>query len=515
MRFLRSFATVGGFTLASRILGFVRDLLFSRLLGAGAAADAFFAAFQFPNLFRRLFAEGAFSAAFVPLFARKLEGGGPRAARTFAEESLSALLPFLLVLTAAVTLFADPIAQGIAPGFRDDPVRMHYTIVFLRIVFPYLLFMSATALYAGVLNGLGRFGAAAAAPTILNVVLITVIVTMRELFATPGHALSMGVFVAGMLQTLMMAWACRRAGFPLAVRIPKITPEVKRLAVLAWPALISGGAIQINTVIGGIIASFTDGARSWLYYAERLYQLPLGLVGVGLGVVLLPEIARRLEDGDVEGGREAMNRGLELALLLTLPAAAALAFAADPIIAGLFQGGRFLEHDVAATADALAIFAIGLPFFIIVRVLQPGFYAREDTATPAKAALIGVAVNTLGALALYPLYGFLAVPIATGLAMAVNSALLALELRQRGGLILDDRLIRRAPRIALAAGLMGAAIWGLSGVVPVEPFPESWARGVTLFVIVIVGALLYVSLATALRAADPSEFRGLVFRRRV
>jgi putative peptidoglycan lipid II flippase len=349
MKLYRAFATVGGLTMASRILGFVRDILIAAALGTGIVADAFFVAFRFPNLFRRLFGEGAFNAAFVPLFAKKLEGEGQPAAVSFAEEAMAGLLFVLLVVTAIAEIAMPWIMLVLAPGFVADHDKYDLAVTLTQIAFPYLTCMCIVALLSGVLNSLRRFTAAAAAPILLNVVLIAAITyAIWSGYArspAAGWVLAVGVTIAGFVQLAALWIAVKRAGLSLKLRRPRWTPDMQRLVQLGVPGLLAGGITQINIVVGTIIASLQAGAVSYLYYADRLYQLPLGIVGVAIGVVLLPELARKLRAGDKVAAMDSQNRSLEFALLLTLPAAVALTVAAQPIISVLFERGAFGPTD--------------------------------------------------------------------------------------------------------------------------------------------------------------------------
>jgi putative peptidoglycan lipid II flippase len=351
MALFRAIATVGGWTMGSRILGFVRDVTIANVLGAGMVTDAFFIAFKFPNLFRRLFGEGAMNAAFVPLYSRRLERGpddapdtpaGPEVATRFAGEVAGALTLFMVGLTILAMGAMPWIMTAIAPGFRDDPVKFQLTIELGRIAFPYLLFMTLSALLAGVLNANGRFGAAAAAPILLNLVLISALALIHfDLVTAPGPGLAYGVALAGALQFAMLALAAKRAGLLPRVPRPRMTPGVKRLVVLMVPGVVGAGVVQINVMIGDVLASFlAEGSVSYLYYADRVNQLPLGVVGVAVGIALLPLLSRQLKAGEIAAAGESMNRALEVSLLLTLPAAAALVAVPDPIVTVLFQRPR-------------------------------------------------------------------------------------------------------------------------------------------------------------------------------
>ncbi len=513
MALIRAFATVGGYTAASRVLGFLRDVLIAGTLGAGPLADAFFVAFKFPNLFRRLFAEGAFNAAFVPLFAGRLEVEGPARARAFAEEALAFLLFWLLLLTAAAMAAMPWLMPLIAPGFLDDPVQFERAVELTRICFPYLLFMGLVALLSGLLNSLHRFAAAAAAPIVLNLCFIAALLFVVPNAARPAHALAWTVAVAGVLQFLLLLLAARRAGMTLRLPAPRLTPGVKRLVKLMGPGLLSSGAMQINLLIGTMIATLQAGAVSWLYYADRVYQLPLGLIGIGIGVVLLPDLARKLRAGADAAAQHALNRALELGLVLTLPATVALAVVPGPIVTVLFERGAFALADAQNTALALTAFAAGLPAFVLVKILQPAFYAREDTVTPLRFALVSVAVNIALSLALFFTLGFVGIALATSVAAWVNAGLLAWRLGADGHLALDARARRRLPRALLASVAMGLAVWALAAALaPWLTGPEA-ARFAALAGLVAAGLAVYALLALATRAVELRDLRGLLRRR--
>jgi len=464
MRLYRSFATVGVFTMMSRVLGFARDVLIAAVLGTGWVADAFFVAFRFPNLFRRLFAEGAFNSAFVPLFAKRLEGEGESAARKFAEEAMSVLLFALLIFTAVAEIAMPWLMYVIAPGFADDPEKFDLATLLTRIAFPYLLCMSMVALLSGVLNALGRFAMAAAAPIILNIVLIGVMIAALALGLgdepASGIILAWGVSVAGVLQLLALALSARNMGMTLKLRRPRVTPGVRRLITLGIPGIIAGGITQFNILIGTIIASMQESAVSFLYYADRIYQLPLGVVGIAIGVVLLPDLSRSLRSGDDAAVSASQNRSLEFALLLTLPASVALFVVPVPIVQVLFERGAFTADDTEATALALAAFAWGLPAFVLIKVFSPAFFAREDTKTPMYYAGAGLVVNVAVSLALFPVLGHVGIAIATTISGWVNALLLLGTLYRRGFFETDAALRRRGPKILLSSIIMGAALVG-------------------------------------------------------
>ncbi len=513
MALLRSFATVGGYTGLSRILGFIRDILLAHVVGTGHVADAFFVAFRLPNMFRRVFAEGAFNAAFVPLFARRMEQEGAVLAKAFAEQALAVLLAALLAFTAAAMAAMPWIMYALAPGFASDPEKYDLAVQLSRITFPYLLFLSLAALLSGILNSLYRFAAAAAAPVLLNVFFIAALVIVVPLTGQPGHVMAWTVAAAGMAQFLLLVVAASRAGMALRLPRPRLTPGIKRLLKLMGPALASAGVLQINIQIGTIIASFEESAVSYLYYADRVYQLPLGLIGIAFGVVLLPELSRKLRGGAPEAAMTSLNRGVELALLLTLPATVALLAIPWPIVVVLFERGAFDRAASDATSLALAAFALGLPAYVLVKVLQPGFFAREDTVTPLKIAGVSVATNIVLAVVLFLQIGFVGLALATALAAWVNAGLLALGLRRRGFLRLDARTRSRLPRMALASLLMGAALWG--GTAALDGWFDAgmWIGVAGLALLVGGGLAVYGLLALVLGAVTPAELKALAARR--
>ena len=509
MALLRSFATVGGYTGISRILGLVRDILFAAVLGHEALADAFFVAFRLPNLFRRLFAEGAFNAAFVPLFAGRLEEDGRESAKGFAEEALAALVFVLLVLTVAAMAAMPWFMYALAPGFSADPEKFELTVHLSRVTFPYLLFISLAALLGGVLNSLYRFAAAAAAPILLNVFFIAAILLVVPMTGAPAEVFAWTVAAAGVGQFLFVALACRRAGILLRLPRPRLTRGVRRLLALMGPGLLSAGAMQINIMVGTIIASFQASAVSYLYYADRVYQLPLGLIGIGLGVVLLPHLSRSLRAGEPAAAMHTLNRGLELSMLLTLPATVALIVIPWPIIVVLFERGAFDRTGTEATALALMAFAAGLPAYVLVKVLQPGFFAREDTVTPFKMAVATVAANIVLSLALFWPLGHVGIALATALAAWLNAGLLAAGLFKRGFLTLDARLKARLPRAALASLVMGALLWGLADWLLPWFDAGFWLRIAGLAVLVAAGLLVYGVLVLAFGVVRLEELKAL------
>ncbi len=509
MSLVKKFATVASGTLMSRILGFTREMLMAAALGTGPIADAFNAAFQFPNTFRRLFAEGAFNAAFVPLFSKEIEANGLEGAKRFSEEVFGVLFSALLALTIVMELAMPLIVRyAVAPGFADTPDKFAMTVTLATIMFPYLICMSLGAMMAGMLNSLRRYFAAAVAPVFLNVILIAVLAYAwydGQDAVRVGYALSWGVLAAGLVQLAIVWVAVRHAGISIGFRMPRMTPNVKRLLVLAFPAAITGGITQINQLIGTAIASGQDSAVSSLAYADRIYQLPLGVVGIAVAIVLLPELSRALKAGNVMEAANLQNRSVEFTLFMTLPAAAALLVMSEPIVRLLYERGAFAANNSTPTVAAiLAIFGLGLPAFVLIKAFTPGYFAREDTRTPMVFAAISVVVNVATALTLFPSMGAPGIAVASAVAGWVNAALLLGVLVRRGHWGRDVPLLKRIPRLLLAAALMGMALW----------FVEDWfapqlassapllTKAVTLALLSGAGAILYFALAFATGGAD-------------
>jgi putative peptidoglycan lipid II flippase len=521
MNLTRALGSVGGLTLASRVLGLVRDSLFARFIGASFASDAFLIAFRLPNMFRALFAEGAFSAAFIPMFNRKMaegaadEGGGLPRGITFAEDALSVLLPILIVMTIVMELAAWPVTYLLSGGFRNaSPTEFAFAVDLARITFPYLLLISLVSLLGGILNSLHRFWVNAAAPILLNATLIGALIFLHTDPLGTAHNQAIAVTVSGVLQLAWLIFACRSAGVKLRLRAPRLNPDVKKLLSLIWPAAAGAGAVQINLVVSTALAAslLPEGSVSYIYYADRLNQLPLGLIGIGLGTVLLPTISRQLGLGHEADAMDTQNRGMELALFFTLPATVALIVCGVPIIAALFQHGAFKADDTVATAGALAAFSVGLPAYILVKVLTPGYYARSDTKTPVRFATISIAINLILNLAFIIPLRHLGPPLATALASCVNVYLLYRTLRQRGHFVPDARLVHRAVRLLGAALLMGVAMYLLNDLFTPYTTGPSLSRWTAMFVLVGTGGLVYAVACFILRAYTPADLR-MMFRR--
>ncbi|WP_421701405.1 murein biosynthesis integral membrane protein MurJ [Aliiroseovarius sp.] len=508
-RLLRAFATVGGWTMASRILGFVRDILIGAYLGSSAVAEAFLAAFSLPNMFRRFFAEGTLNVAFVPMFAKKVEGG--ENAHDFARDALSGLLFVLVLFTVLGQVFMPWLVYAMASGFSGGE-RFDLAVIYGRIAFPYILFISVAALLSGVLNALGRFAAAAAAPVLLNVIFIAAMTGGALLGWDMGLTLSWTVPLAGLAQVALVWVAASRAGYRLIPRRPIMTPELKRLAIIAAPAALAGGVTQINLLVGRQVSSFFEGAFAWLYYADRLYQLPLGVVGIAIGIVLLPDLSRRLRASDTAGSREALSRAGELSLALTFPASVALIVIPGPLVEVLFQRGAFTSDDTARTALACAVYGLGLPAFVLAKVLQPIYFAREDTRTPFRFALVAMVVNAVLAVGLSYWIGFIAAAVGTTVAgWAMTGLLWWGSWRMGEDTRFDRRFWRRFWRIAAASWLMGAVLW--MGAVALGPmFGAGALRYLALALLVALGMAAYGMIGQMLGAFRLGEFKAAMRR---
>ncbi|HYD05513.1 MAG TPA: murein biosynthesis integral membrane protein MurJ, partial [Reyranella sp.] len=460
----RSVFTVGSFTLLSRIVGFARDIVLSAVLGSGPLADAFIVAFRLPNFFRRLFAEGAFAAAFVPLFAAELQGEGRASALAFARQAHACLLMVLVPFSALMMLAMPAVIWLLAPGFTDDRSIFDLAVTFGRITFPYLVFISLASLYGGVLNGIDRFAEVAFTPVLLNVALIGCVLFLTPVLPDAGYAASIGVALAGFLQWLWLLFSCWRDGVAMKLVRPRVTEKVRRLVRLATPVAIGGGAQQVSTMLDVVWASLLPaGSIAALYYADRIAQLPLGVIGIAIGTALLPLLARQLRAGAEEAAMANQNRAIEFGLLFSLPATAALWILAEPIIRILFEHGRFGSDDTRRAAGALAAYALGLPGFMLIKALTPGFFARQDTRTPLHIALIAIALNiALNAAFIFGTnLAHVGIALASSLSGWINALLLAAMLLSRGHWQPDARLRQRTWRVALATIGMSMALAGL------------------------------------------------------
>jgi putative peptidoglycan lipid II flippase len=510
---LRGIVTVGGWTMLSRVLGFGRDMLLAALAGTGPVADAFFIALRLPNLFRRLFGEGAFNAAFVPEFSGILATDGASAARQFAQEAIAALAFWLLVMTLLGEVFMPQLMALLAPGFEAVPGKAELTVELSRITFPYLFLICLAALLSGVLNGLDRFAAAAAAPLVFNGVSIAAMLLLTPYVPTVGHSLAWGVTVSGVLQLALLGWAVRRAGMVLRIPRPRMTPRMAILLRRMGPGLIGAGVTQLNLAVDVVIVSLLPpGSASLLYYADRVNQLPLGVIGTAVGTALLPLMSRQARSGDAAGAVATLNRALEISMVLTLPAALALGVVGQPIMLVLFGRGAFDATSALLSSQALAAYAFGLPAFVVLKVLVPAFFAHGDTGTPVRIGMVAIALNlVLNLLFMVPL-AHAGPALATSISAIFNVLALSVVLSRRGQLAVDSRLRRRLPRMAVAALVMAAALLFAERTIFAEMGATTGLRWLALGALVGFGVAAYIVAAQLLGAFDLREFLGMMRR---
>ncbi|MEP3675324.1 murein biosynthesis integral membrane protein MurJ [Sulfitobacter sp.] len=511
IRLMSGFFTVGVWTLLSRVLGFLREVMILSLIGPGPLMDAFVAAFRLPNMFRRFFAEGAFNAAFVPMFSKRLEGED--GAGEFAQNAFAGLFFVVTVLTALGMVFMPALVWLTAEGFSGDG-RFGLTVDYGRIAFPYILFMSLSALFSGILNATGRFAVAAAAPVLLNIFVIAAL-SIAALTNSPAiNWLIWAIPVAGAAQ-LALTWnAAAKAGFKLRLARPRWNADMRDLVVIALPAALASGVMQINLVVGQLVASQFENAVSWLFAADRLYQLPLGVVGIAVGVVLLPDLSRRLRAGDDEGAKGALSRAAEISLALTIPSAVALIVIPLTLVSVLFERGASGTDDSAAIATAVMIYGLGLPAFVLQKIVQPLYFAREDTRRPFYFAIVAMVLNAALAVGLAPYVEWLAPAIAATVAGWAMYGMLAIGARRFGDTArVDDRFRRRIWRIMAASLIMGAVVWFANlQMSPLLALP--WWRGLGLVLLIVIAAVTYFGSGQWIGAFKLSEFKAAMRRGR-
>jgi putative peptidoglycan lipid II flippase len=521
---IRSSMIYSGLTLVSRLMGFLRDLAVTYAMGASAtiAADAYNTALAFPNLFRRIFAEGAFAAAFVPAYSKALEADGEEKADILAADAMATLAAATIVLTLVADLAMPWLMHVINPGYSGDKYKL--SVLLTQIAMPYLPAMAIAAHLSGVLNARGRFIVSALHPTLLNLMMLLFVLPQHTPVAAATWA-SYGILAAGASQAGLLWWGVRKSGAKVNVRMPRLTPEIKQLIMLAIPGAIAASATQINIFISGILASHVPGARSWLSVADRLYQLPLGLVGVAIGVALLPRLSRAVHAKDSDGAQAATDEAITFALAFTLPAAAALICMPFYLIDGLYTRGEFHSFDAHNTANALLYYGIGTPAFVLTRVLAPAFFARQDTASPMRFALISVAVNIAAGVGLFYVIGFPGIAAGTAIASWLTVFQMLFALNKRGQYTVGVLAASRIARVLLASVIMGVALWAAQHwrMQYVQPLFEGFSLGaaghhilgakeVSLGVVSIVGGGLYVALLFATGGVKLSELKQALKR---
>lgn len=504
---MRSSMIFSGFTLISRFMGGARDLVISARLGAAAtpAADAFNTALSFPNLFRRVFAEGAFSSAFLPAYARSLARDGDRTADQLASDALATIAAATIALTVVVQLAMPWLMFLINPGYVDEPVKFKLAIVLTQITMPYLPCMAVAALLSGVLNARNRFILSAAAPTAWNAaVLLAVLPQESPILA--AYAASWATLAAGLIQAAWLWWGARRTGAHIVLRRPTLSPEVRQIIGLAIPGTIAASATQLNIFISGILASQTPGARSWLAVADRLYMLPLSLVGVAIGVALVPRLSLALGADDHEDAQTSTDQAIVMSMALTLPAAAALTCLPFYLIDGLWTRGLFTAQDAAFTAQALFHYGWGVPAFVLIRVLQPAYFARQDTRSPMRFSLLSVAVNIVFGIALFRLIGFSGIAAATSIAAWLTVAQLVNGLVRRGLYRPSAKAWSKLIRVALASAALG-------GLLLIANAFRPWlnevllTKEISIVAVCLAGGLIYPLLVLAFGGVTPAEVR--------
>lgn len=496
---IRRIATVGGWTLVSRLSGFARDVVMAAVLGAGPVADAFFVAFRLPNHFRAIFAEGAFAAAFVPAYARTLQQSGLDAAKLFADRIAAALILINLLLLALALLFTPWVVSILAPGFVDDPVRFDLAVALTRITFPYLVLVSLETLLAGTLNANERFAAAAGAPVLLNLSLIATLL-LAPFFQSAGYAAAWGVLIAGFAQVLLVGVDAERNGFGLRLRMPRLDEPTRKFLKALGPAIIGAGGVQLALFADTLIGSMLEpGALSALYYADRINQLPIGVVGIAVGTVLLPEMSRQLAAGDEKGAASAQARGIQLAMLLTIPCVAGAMAIPDLIMRALFARGAFTVADAAAAGSTLAAYSVGLLPFVLLRSFTAPFYARGDTLTPVKAALLAASINILLKILLMGHLAQVGLALATSVGAWLNLSLLAWFARRQGFIVSGAAIGKPVAMLVIAGVLLALGLFGgqyaFAGIVAKLPF---FREETLLAILLVLGTLVYAGLVLVL-----------------
>jgi putative peptidoglycan lipid II flippase len=512
MNLVKATGTIGGLTLVSRIAGFGREMLMSRIMGASDAADAFFVAFRLPNTFRRLFGEGAFSAGFVPLFSQRLHGeGGDADARQFSEEVLAVFVPTLLLFTLVFEIIMGPFVFLIS-GYDDGKLALATFLT--RITFPYLILISLVSLFSGILNSLTRFTAAAFAPALLNLAMLAALILVPDGGHITATALAIAVTAGGVLQFGLLWVATKRAGISLALKRPRMTPGVRQFVRVVIPATLGAGVYQISAFIDTFfLARLGTGSLSYFNYADRLNQLPLGVIGAAVGTAILPQVSRYVGAGDPKAAANVQGRATELAMLLCIPAALALSVAAGPLISALFQGGEFTPKDAQITALTLSIIVMGLPAYVLVKVLTPGFYSRQDTATPVKTAAVTLLANIALNFILIPPFGIGGLAAAIAICSWLNCLMLYVILHRRGYFRIEGWLASRIIRQLLAGGAMAAALWAVGAALPGFFSGGVGHRLVGVVALVGSGLAVYFPLVWLIGGMDKDDINALLKRR--
>jgi putative peptidoglycan lipid II flippase len=507
----RAIGSIGGLTMVSRLLGFARDMIGSRVLGASHANDAFNLAFLLPNIFRRLFAEGAFSSGFVPLFSRRLAAGGHEDAQAFSNEILAVFMPALLVVTVVFEILMPGVILAVAGQYQQVPGKYELAVELTRWTFPYLLFISLVALLSGVLNSLMRFAVAAFAPALLNMALIiALLIAPADNKPQVVLYMAIAVLVGGIFQFALCWAAVRKAGVKLHFGRPRMTPAVKELVVLILPATVAAGVYQISQLFYAFFsAGLGEGALTKLSYADRLNQLPLSIIGTALGVAILPAISRAIARGEEAEASDVQARAFDLSMLLTLPATLALVVASGPIIGALYQGGQYTVEDARVTGNILAILVTGLPAYVLVKVLTPAFYARKDVKTPVWIAMSVLAAGIVANFLLIPVMKIYSLATVTSASAWINFALLFGILYVRNQFRMPGWLVSRVAKQLIAAIAMGGALYGVKAYAGDLFFGGVLERVIGLGALVGIGGLVYFTVAWLIGGIDTEALSTL------
>ncbi len=516
MKLAGTLGTIGGLTMVSRILGFVREMIAARVLGAGPAAEVFALAFLIPNLFRRLFGEGAFSSGFVPLFSKRLNGGkGIEDATAFAEEVLAVFAPVLMAITAVFMIFMPALIGLIADeSWSLGDNRTASAIELTRITMPYMVLICLVSLASGVVNSLNRFTAAAFAPALLNVALVGALLVFRDGGMETARAMAISVLIGGVLQFILLWVSMARAGVKLRFKRPRLTPAVKELVLLILPATLAGGIYYLSQFFYAYFATRIPSALVYLGQADRLNQLPLAIIGSALGTAILPAVSRAIDSDDPSEAGQIQGQAFELAMLLTLPATIALAVAAGPIAGVLFQGGKFTAADTANTALVLSILVAGLPAYVLIKVLTPGFYARKDMKTPVVAGIASLMFGVVLNFIFVPTLGLPALPLSTAASAWINCLILYVLLHKRGHFRLSGPVAFRVSRQLVAAIAMGVALWSLQKLLGSFMAGSSFNRVIGLGALVGTGGIVYFVLGWVIGAINKDDVMILLRRKK-
>ncbi|MFC5051712.1 murein biosynthesis integral membrane protein MurJ [Rubritalea spongiae] len=509
---LKSLMTVSGFTLLSRITGFVRDMLTAQFIGASALGDAWVAAFRFPNLFRRVLGEGAFNSAFVPLYSGKLAEEGKEEAFNFSGRIMVLLSLLLSVICVVSYIFMEPITRALTSGFAEDKLAL--AVELSRITVSYLFFICLVAAVSGVLNSHEKFAAPAFSYVSLNLVFLVGLCAVAPFVEDPVYTLAWCLPIGGVIQLAIVLISAWRTGVRFKIQMPAFDRDTMKLALLMGPGLVSAGIQQLNLLVGQWVASYQNGGMSAIFYADRINQLPLGLIGIAFSVVLLPDITQKLRKKEVRQAKQSMETGMTMAMLIALPAMVGMMVIAEPIIFAIFKGGEFTANQSQVAGYALFAFAMGCPAYVMSKVLQPGYFAREDTKTPMKFTLVSAVVNSILCGVAFMVIGSggnlaLGCALATSVAGWVNVSLLLGGLRKDGFLQLSREFWKRLGKMLVAAILMGAVVW--VGAYYLDPLLHSDSRLVRLPVLAAVGGagvLVYFVFAHFTRAMTFGELKA-------